>query len=96
MRDDAASEVARSARLNLDEALVTTLRAALPVVAEHVVAAITAEVPSYARAFSGVMGQNIENAVRLALAGFLELASGAEGADPGTPLAPVVAAAYDL
>jgi len=96
VRDDAASEVARSAGLNLDEALVTTLRAALPAVAEDVVAAITAEVPSYARAFSGVMGQNIENAVRLALAGFLELASGAEGADPGTPLAPVVAAAYDL
>lgn len=53
---------------------------ALPSIAEGTVAAVVADVPSYARAFSGRMGAIIEAAVQQALAGFLRLT--AEGADP--------------
>ena len=67
-----------------------------PQVAEHVVAAIIDEVPSYTDAFSGPMGETIRNAVQLALGGFLSLASGRRGADAGTPTAPAVEGAYQL
>ena len=43
--------------------------AVLPRMAERTVTAVTVEVPSYADAFSGRMGQNIENAVQMALGG---------------------------
>ena len=42
------------------------------------------------------MGETIRNAVQLALGGFLSLASGGRGADPGTPTAPAVEGAYQL
>ena len=75
---------------------VEQMRAELPRVAEHVVAAIIDEVPSYTDAFSGPMGETIRNAVQLALGGFLSLASGRRGADAGTPTAPAVEGAYQL
>src|SRR3712207_4649271 len=71
------------------------MRAELPEVAEHVVAAVIAEVPSYTDAFSGPMGETIRNAVQLALGGFLSLAGG-RGADSSTPAAPAVEGAYQL
>ncbi|MBU2110339.1 MAG: PucR family transcriptional regulator, partial [Actinobacteria bacterium] len=74
----------------------TRLRSDLPSVAEQVVAAITDEVPAYQDALSGSMGDNIRNAVQLALGGFLSLASGRRGADPRTPTAPAVEGAYQL
>ncbi len=72
------------------------MRDQLPQVADDVVSAIIAEVPSYEDALSGPMGENIRNAVQLALGGFLALASGRRGADPGTPTAPAVEGAYQL
>lgn len=75
---------------------IAAMRAALPEVAEKTVDAIIAEVPSYAGALSGKMGEIIRNAVQLALGGFLSLASGRRGADPGTPTAPAVEGAYQL
>ncbi|MGY2701351.1 PucR family transcriptional regulator [Nocardioides sp. HB32] len=82
--------------LRLPAPAVEQMRAELPGVAEHVVAAIIDEVPSYTDAFSGQMGETIRNAVQLALAGFLSLASGRRGADAGTPTAPAVEGSYQL
>ena len=75
---------------------VAEIRTQLPAVADDVVAAIIAEVPSYEDAFSGPMGATISNAVQLALGGFLSLASGRRGTDPRTPTAPAVEGAYQL
>ncbi len=92
----------RTARRTADHGLqlspdaVEQMRSELPQVAEKVVAAIIEEVPSYTDAFSGPMGATIRNAVELALAGFLSLASGRRGADPGTPTAPAVEGSYQL
>jgi hypothetical protein len=82
--------------LRLPPKAVERMRAELPDVAEHVVAAIIDEVPSYTDAFSGPMGETIRNAVQLALGGFLSLASGRRGADLTTPTAPAVEGAYQL
>lgn len=82
--------------LRIPAQAVTQMRADLPDVAEHVVAAIIDEVPSYTDAFSGPMGETIRNAVQLALGGFLSLASGGRGADLRTPAAPAVEGAYQL
>ncbi len=74
---------------------VTEMRSQLPEVADHVVAAVIGEVPSYTDAFSGSMGETIRNAVQLALGGFLSLVDG-RGAGPRTPRAPAVEGAYQL
>ena len=78
-----------------DEA-AAAMRAELPSVAERTVAAIVVAVPSYADAFSGEMGRAIENAVQLALAGFLELATARGGGDASTPIQPALDGAYAL
>jgi hypothetical protein len=80
----------------LDPDVIAEMRAHLPDVAERTVAAIIEEVPSYQDALSGSMGEIIRNAVQLALGGFLSLAGGRRGADPGTPTAPAVEGAYQL
>jgi hypothetical protein len=82
--------------LHLPALAVDQMRGELPEVAEHVVAAIIDEVPSYTDAFSGPMGETIRNAVQLALGGFLSLASGKRGAEVSTPTAPAVEGAYQL
>ncbi len=82
--------------LRLPAAVVSEVRAGLPEVAEEVVTAVIAEVPSYTDAFSGPMGATIRNAVQVALGGFLSLASGKRGADLRTPNAPAVEGAYQL
>jgi hypothetical protein len=76
--------------------VATAMQDQLPAVAERTVAAIVVEVPSYAEAFSGVMGRKIENAVQLALGGFLELATASGGADPSRPIGPALEGAYAL
>jgi PucR-like helix-turn-helix protein len=86
----------RFAGLDLDDEVVEALEAVLPRMAEHTVAAVTAEVPSYADAFSGRMGQNIENAVQLALGAFLRLTTRSRGADPAPRLSPAIDGAYNL
>ena len=82
--------------LHIPDQALAQMREELPSVAEHVVAAIIEEVPSYTDAFSGPMGETIRNAVQLALGGFLSLASGRRGADLRTPAAPAVEGAYQL
>jgi hypothetical protein len=82
--------------LRLDPVAVDAMRAELPEVAEHVVAAVIDEVPSYTDAFSGPMGETIRDAVKVALGGFLSLAGGRHGSDPRTPAAPAVEGAYQL
>jgi PucR C-terminal helix-turn-helix domain len=80
----------------ISDEVAAAMRAELPAVAEHTVATIVVEVPSYADAFSGEMGRAIENAVQLALAGFLELATARGGADASTPIRPALDGAYKL
>ncbi len=82
--------------LDLPEDVAAALQAVLPRMAEHTVTAVTAEVPSYADAFTGRMGQNIENAVQMALGGFLRLAVRAQDTDPAATLTPALDGAYGL
>ena len=82
--------------LVLNDQVVAALQGVLPAVAEHTVAAVTVEVPSYADAFSGPMGQRIEGAVQMALGAFLRLAARSEGSDPGPSLSPALDGAYEL
>ncbi|MGH3372845.1 MAG: PucR family transcriptional regulator, partial [Nocardioidaceae bacterium] len=91
------SPAARGAAfLAVDETVVTRLRARLPEVAGRTVAAVTEEVPSYAGALTGQMGDNIERAVQIALGTFLKLVERSDESDPSTPLEPAVEAAYAL
>jgi hypothetical protein len=83
-------------RLTLDPRLIDLLRRRLPEVATDTITAVTDEVPSYAGAFGGPMGDNIENAVQMALAGFLRLAARGRTTDAGTPLSPALEGAYAL
>jgi hypothetical protein len=97
MAPDVTRATARGAiTLHLDEHVVRMLREQLPEVATQTIAAVTAEVPGYAGGLRGEMGENIEAAVRMALAGFLKLAAGTRDADPSTPLGPTLRGAYDL
>lgn len=76
--------------------MVRALESILPGMAERTVTAITVVVPSYADAFSGRMGQIIENAVQTSLGIFLRLATRPEGTDAGTSLLQAVDGAYEL
>jgi hypothetical protein len=82
--------------LRLDPLLTDLLRDQLRDVAGHTIAAVMDEVPEYTGALSGPMGANIENAVQMALAGFLRLASRGRTVDPSTPLSPALEGAYAL
>ena len=82
--------------LELTPETIQEMRSRLPQVADQTVAAIIDEVPSYADALTGSMGENIRSAVQLALGGFISLASRRRGADPRTPAAPAVEGAYQL
>jgi hypothetical protein len=84
------------AALDLGEAVAAALQSVLPRVAERTIAAVIVEVPSYTDPFSGRMGQNIENAVRMALGAFLRLTTRADDADPGTQLDSALDGAYEL
>jgi hypothetical protein len=76
--------------------VAAAMRRELSAIAEATVAEIIVEVPSYADEFTGHMGQVIGNAVELALAGFLELATARSGADASTPIRPALEGAYEL
>ncbi|MFL5846884.1 MAG: helix-turn-helix domain-containing protein [Solirubrobacteraceae bacterium] len=76
--------------------MAARLRARLPAVAEQTVEAVIAEVPGYAGSLSGALRANIEEAVQMALRGFVRLAEDTTDADPGTPLQPALAGAYEL
>ncbi len=96
MSGPSSDPAARFTGLDLGEDVAAALQDVLPRMAEHTVAAITVEVPSYTDAFSGRMGQTIENAVQIALGAFLRLATRAEDSDAGTQLAPALDGAYSL
>lgn len=80
--------------VGLDPHVADALRSRLVEVADRVVLTIIDEVPSYAGAFSGRMGEVIRNAVQLALGGFLTLATRQDGKAP--PKAPAIEGAYQL
>ncbi|MCW2516313.1 MAG: Transcriptional regulator, CdaR [Mycobacterium sp.] len=86
----------RFSGLDLSAEVVDELQAILPRMAERTVTAVTVEVPSYTRAFSGRMGQTIENAVQMALGAFLRLAVRAHDSDPAATLSPALDGAYEL
>lgn len=77
----------------LDPRVAETLREHLAEVADRAVLAIIEEVPSYAGALSGRMGETIRNAVQFALGGFLTLAS---REDAGAPRTAAIEGAYQL
>jgi PucR C-terminal helix-turn-helix domain len=87
---------ARITRMTLDPRLLDLLRRRLPEVATHTIAAVTGEVPSYAGAFGGPMGDNVENAVQMALAGFLRVAARGRVLDQAQPASPALEGAYAL
>jgi hypothetical protein len=78
----------------LDRSLIDLLRDTLPDVAGHTVTAVREEVPGYGEGLGEQMATSIEQAVQMALAGFLRIA-GRTG-DPGTPLSPTLEGAYAL
>ena len=82
------------AELGLSAEAATAMRSALPKVAEEVVTAVRSEVPEYADPFAGEMGRTIENAVALALGGFLGIATGQR--EGNASFAQVADAAYAL
>ncbi|MGA8845999.1 MAG: helix-turn-helix domain-containing protein [Nocardioides sp.] len=84
------------APLALPPEAVDEIRLALPGIAEDVVSVIIDEVPSYADAFTGQMGETIRGAVQFALGEFLSLATSREGGDPRTPAATAAEGAYQL
>jgi hypothetical protein len=86
----------RFSGLDVAEEVVAALQSVLPRMAERTVTAVTVEVPSYADAFDGRMGQTIENAVQMALAAFLRLAVAARDSDPASTLSPALEGAYEL
>lgn len=91
-----APRVTSGHEMDLTPDMIAEMRAALPRASEDAVAAIITEVPSYANALSGPMGEVIGNAVQLALGGFISLASGKQSSAARTPAAPAVEGAYQL
>lgn len=82
--------------LRLPPAIVEAMREGMAGVAEKTIAVVVTEVPSYRDPFQGQMGRNIEVAVKVALEGFLDLASRDEGIDAGDQIEAVLEAAYEL
>lgn len=80
----------------VSRAVLAELASLLPEVAERCVAAIVQEVPGYAHALTGVMGEQIERAVQQSLAGFLRMAATTGGEDASTPMQPALDGAYAL
>ena len=84
------------AELMLDQSTIDLMRTHLPRVADSAVSAIIAEVPSYEGALTGPMGENIRNAVQVALGGFISLAARPRHGVPRGPNAPAMEGAYQL
>ncbi len=80
----------------LPEAVSSAMRAVLPTVAERTVAAVVSDVPSYADAFGGRTGRNIERAVAQSLAAFLQLVSRGDDPDTSPSVQPALDGAFAL
>lgn len=76
--------------------VLDALRAQLPVVAPRTVAAVVAEVPDYADPLQGRLGENITEAVELALGTFLRLVGPGRRGDPDSALQAALDGAYAL
>ncbi|MCA1981761.1 PucR family transcriptional regulator [Nocardioides nematodiphilus] len=85
----------RPPELLLPPQVVEALGPILPRVGEQVVAAVISEVPAYQGAWSDQMSKTIQSAVKVALGGFLAVASG-EMSDAGQATPPAVKGAYEL
>lgn len=96
MSEAADRVVGQAPLLDLDEPTRLQLTAAVAAAADEAVETIMVEVPSYAGALTGTMGQTIRRAVQLALANFLSMAARGDVSDPAVPIAKSTAAAYDL
>lgn len=92
-QDPANPPGSRPQSVILSAAHLARLRDIVPDVADTAVAAIIDEVPSYANALAGPMGETINRAVQLALGGFITLASSHE---VGGPQPAAIEAAYQL
>ncbi len=92
----AATLPTRVERIELDPAAYDRVVSVVSAVADDAVATIMAEVPAYAGPFSGDLGERIRQAVQFALVGFLDLTRAGGDADPSVPVAPSIAAAYEL
>lgn len=82
--------------LDLAPEIVEALRSQLGLMAENTVERIIVEVPSYADAFSGGMGQTIERAVHLALSTFLDMLADVEGAESDVVMNTARGGAFEL
>jgi len=96
MTDPADRVATRAALLELDPQTQEQLARAITAAADEAVESIMVEVPGYAGALAGRLGQNIRGAVQLALANFLTMATRGGVSDPSVPIAQSTAAAYDL
>jgi len=75
MASDLPTRRDTSPSVHMPPEVADRIRAILPEVGEDVVASIIAEVPSYSDALSGIMGETIRTAVRIALDAFLTVAA---------------------
>ena len=91
-----SATVRGAAALQMDDAVLRVLRERLPAIATTTMAAVVDEVPDYTGALGGAAGDTIEQAVQMAIAGFLKLAGGGRDVDPSTPLGPTREGAYAL
>ena len=82
--------------LELGPDVVAALRDAVPSVAERTVAALVEEVAEYAGILDPQLRANIERAVETALTTFWMSTTAPDQADPATPMAPALGAAYAL
>ncbi|HNO39886.1 MAG TPA: PucR family transcriptional regulator, partial [Marmoricola sp.] len=87
--------MAARSSLGLNQKSIKRLNDRMPSVSDDVVEAIIEEVPYYADALSGPMGQIIRDAVQVALTGFITVASTSTG-DSAAPRAAALSGAYDL
>ena len=81
--------------LEITEPVARRLRAELPSVASSTADAVIAEVPGY-RDLRGLEGATLDQAVELALRGFLSVVSGSSSENPAYPVQPALDAAYSL
>lgn len=97
MGSPAPSSSARAGDDVVAPAVVAQLREQLPLVAGQALAAVTAEIPEYARTLSDAMARTIEPAIVAALGGFLRLLEADAGAgDEQTSMPAARQGAYDL
>lgn len=82
--------------LEITAPVLSKLRAELPAVAAATATAVITEVPGYSALRGGPEGATLDEAVELALRGFLNVASRSKSSDAASPLQPALDGAYAL